>query len=96
MGLSTLAKGERGSNRVKRGGSWNNDARNVRVANRNNNDPGNRNNNLGFRLVSSRRDGQTGGVQGLHPRARVLTILPEPARPVPGPPAEDPRPRPGW
>ena len=34
-----------------RGGSWNNNARNCRSANRNNNDPGNRNNNLGFRLL---------------------------------------------
>ncbi|MEA3450726.1 MAG: SUMF1/EgtB/PvdO family nonheme iron enzyme [Bacteroidota bacterium] len=40
-----------GSNRVNRGGSWNNNAGNCRVANRNNNSPGNRNNNLGFRLV---------------------------------------------
>jgi len=46
---------ETGSNRVKRGGSWNNNARNVRAANRNRNDPGNRNNNLGFRPVSSRQ-----------------------------------------
>lgn len=39
------------SNRVNRGGSWNNEARNCRVSNRNDNDPGNRNNNLGLRLV---------------------------------------------
>ena len=32
-----------------RGGSWNNNARNVRAAYRNWNKPGNRNNNLGFR-----------------------------------------------
>ena len=43
-----------GSNRVNRGGSWNNNARNVRSANRNSNSPGNRNNNIGFRLVSTR------------------------------------------
>ena len=42
-----------GSNRVKRGGNWNNNANNCRVANRNNNSPGNENNNLGFRLVST-------------------------------------------
>jgi retron-type reverse transcriptase len=41
----------RSSNRVNRGGSWNNNATNCRVANRNNNTPDNRNNNLGFRLV---------------------------------------------
>jgi len=34
-----------------RGGSWNNTAANARGAYRNNNEPGNRNNNLGFRLV---------------------------------------------
>jgi hypothetical protein len=37
---------------VNRGGSWNNNARNCRVSNRNNNEPDNRNNNLGFRLAS--------------------------------------------
>ncbi|MDR1861396.1 MAG: SUMF1/EgtB/PvdO family nonheme iron enzyme [Bacteroidales bacterium] len=42
-----------GSNRVNRGGSWNNNATNSRVANRNNNTPDNRNNNIGFRLASS-------------------------------------------
>ena len=40
-----------GSNRVKRGGSWNNNASNCRVSNRNNNTPGNSNNNIGFRPV---------------------------------------------
>ncbi|MDA9961829.1 SUMF1/EgtB/PvdO family nonheme iron enzyme [Opitutales bacterium] len=39
-----------GSNRVKRGGSWNNTGTNLRSAKRNNNTPGNRNNNLGFRV----------------------------------------------
>ncbi|MDX9869071.1 MAG: SUMF1/EgtB/PvdO family nonheme iron enzyme [Kiritimatiellia bacterium] len=37
---------------MKRGGSWNNTASNCRSANRNNNTPSNRNNNIGFRLVS--------------------------------------------
>lgn len=40
-----------GSNRVNRGGSWNNNAQNSRVSYRNNNTPDNRNNNLGLRLV---------------------------------------------
>ena len=40
-----------GDNRVLRGGSWNNDAVNLRSANRNNNDPWNRNTNNGFRLL---------------------------------------------
>lgn len=40
-----------GPNRVIRGGSWNEHARNVRAAYRNWNHPGNRNDNLGFRLA---------------------------------------------
>ena len=43
-----------GSNRVIRGGSWDNDAWNCRAAYRINwNHPANRDNDLGFRLVSS-------------------------------------------
>ncbi|MGA1134197.1 MAG: SUMF1/EgtB/PvdO family nonheme iron enzyme [Prochlorotrichaceae cyanobacterium] len=38
---------------VLRGGSWNNNARNTRSANRNRNRRDNRNNNSGFRLVLS-------------------------------------------
>jgi formylglycine-generating enzyme required for sulfatase activity len=38
------------AHRVIRGGSWDNNARNVRAAYRNNNEPTNRNNNLGVRL----------------------------------------------
>ncbi|MDJ0799280.1 MAG: SUMF1/EgtB/PvdO family nonheme iron enzyme [Calothrix sp. MO_167.B12] len=34
-----------------RGGSWNNNPRGCRSANRNNNNPGGRNNNIGFRVV---------------------------------------------
>ncbi len=40
---------------MNRGGTWNNPARNCRAANRNNNEPGNRNNNLGFRASLARR-----------------------------------------
>ena len=43
-----------GSNRVLRGGSWNNNGRNVRSANRNRNEPANRNDNIGFRLALAR------------------------------------------
>jgi hypothetical protein len=49
-----------GSNRVNRGGSWNNNARNCRSANRNNNSPDNRNNNLGFRLALASAQGSDG------------------------------------
>ena len=41
-----------GSSRVLRGASWNNNNRdNLRVENRNTNDPSNRNNNNGFRVL---------------------------------------------
>ncbi|NCB85771.1 MAG: hypothetical protein EOM44_14965 [Bacteroidia bacterium] len=40
-----------GTYRCNRGGSWNNTARNCRSAFRNNNNPSNYNNNLGFRLA---------------------------------------------
>jgi hypothetical protein len=39
--------------RVLRGGSWNNNPQNLRSANRNRNNPTNRNNNRGFRLAST-------------------------------------------
>jgi formylglycine-generating enzyme required for sulfatase activity len=38
---------------VLRGGGWNNNPDNARAANRNNNHPDNRNNNIGFRPVCS-------------------------------------------
>ena len=45
-----LKTGERGnSNRVLRGGSWNNNTNNLRCANRNRNNANNTNNNNGFR-----------------------------------------------
>ena len=40
-----------GNNRVIRGGSWNNNANNAVRAYRNNNNPDNSNDNLGFRLA---------------------------------------------
>ena len=40
---------------MNRGGSWNNTARNCQSANRNRNEPGNRNNNLGLRVSRARR-----------------------------------------
>ncbi|MCI5144239.1 MAG: hypothetical protein D3923_01630 [Candidatus Electrothrix sp. AR3] len=43
----------KGVNRVLRGGSWNNAPINVRSANRNRNEPANRNDNVGFRLAST-------------------------------------------
>jgi hypothetical protein len=40
-----------GDERVLRGGSWNNNGRNARCANRNGNEPDNRNQNIGFRFA---------------------------------------------
>ncbi|MEI7938577.1 MAG: hypothetical protein WCK27_17980 [Verrucomicrobiota bacterium] len=57
-----------------RGGSWNNNGRNCRSANRNNNNPSNRNNNIGFRVVLA-------PAQPLRRRAYWLTRRPScPAR----------------
>ena len=47
------SRGRRPSSRVLRGGSFNNQASNVRSAYRNNNVPANRNNNNGFRPAST-------------------------------------------
>ena len=44
-------RGDKGRKRVLRGGSWINNGRNCRSANRNGNEPGNRNDNNGFRLA---------------------------------------------
>jgi len=41
------------SNRVWRGGSWNNNNNNCQSWNRNNNNPTNNNNNLGFRVANT-------------------------------------------
>jgi len=41
------------SYRRNRGGSWNNNAENCAVGYRNNNNPDDRNNNIGFRLARS-------------------------------------------
>ena len=84
-----------GSNRVNRGGSWNNNARNCRSANRNDNSPGNRNNNLGFRLASSRHCAARrvhGCAAGTCPDQRPVPV-PE-AKPKPSDKYEKPRPRP--
>ena len=53
--LQSPASGRRPRSRVLRGGSFNNNAHNVRSAYRNNNNPDNRNNNIGFRVASTLR-----------------------------------------
>lgn len=66
-----LASGEgssSGSNRVKRGGSWNNNASNCTSSNRNNNNPSNSNNNNGFRLSSTLvKEKRLSRTEGSHP-----------------------------
>ena len=62
------AGGPSGSNRVKRGGSFDNDADNLRVSNRNDDNPSDDNDNDGFRCASSRHR-QTGRLQGRGLRA---------------------------
>lgn len=60
---------------VLRGGSWNNNPHNARSAKRNRNNPGKRNNNLGFRLASTPQgrsrplQGAAGRTCGVHRRA---------------------------
>ena len=49
--MGTEVDRERAAERVVRGGSWNDNARNVRAAYRNRNAPDNRNDNLGFRCA---------------------------------------------
>jgi formylglycine-generating enzyme required for sulfatase activity len=51
--IASASRGRRPSSRVLRGGSFANQASNVRCANRNRNVPTNRNNNVGFRPAST-------------------------------------------
>jgi hypothetical protein len=60
-----------------RGGSWNNNDNNCRVANRNHNNPDNRNNNNGFRLLSVQ------GIVRMNKRFSYPLYIPYP-RPNPG------------
>ena len=66
--------------RVVRGASINNDDNRLRLANRNRNTPGNRNNNIGFRLVARiPRCGPSGAAHGPH-RSDHGVSRPGPAR----------------
>jgi formylglycine-generating enzyme required for sulfatase activity len=47
-----IGKASSGTNRVNRGGSWNNSSNNLASAYRNNNNPNNENNNIGFRVCA--------------------------------------------
>jgi hypothetical protein len=77
------------SNRVIRGGSWNDHPRNCRPANRNRNTPENRNNNLGFRVAAAlparwipRRTGPAAHLSRSR-RPRPGRANDDPSRPVP-------------
>ncbi len=50
-------RAQQGRKRVLRGGGWNNNGRNLRCANRNANQPDNRNDNIGLRLAGALRVG---------------------------------------
>jgi len=65
---------------VLRGGSWNNNPRNVRASNRNRNEPTNRNNNTGVRCVG---EGEIPGNRG-DSRSRGLYGAFGSASPLPG------------
>jgi hypothetical protein len=76
-----------------RGGSWNNDPRNCRSAYRNHNSPDNRNNNLGFRLVSSMSvpastlcpsEPVDGNRSGIHRRVQLAPVIGQPIRKAKG------------
>ena len=60
-----------------RGGAFNNNDRNLRAANRNDNNPDNRNNNIGFRVVVSRSSspGWSAGSEGLAGRGEERRSL---------------------
>jgi len=56
---------------VVRGGSWNNNPRNVRSGKRNRNTTDNRNNNNGFRLASTPQAGTASFTEGAGARKGV-------------------------
>ena len=61
---------------VLRGGSWNNNPQNLRAADRNNNNPDNRNNNIGFRVALGwqydfRQNSRVKALEGVHFSSRA-------------------------
>jgi hypothetical protein len=71
-----------------RGGSWNNNPENVRVSNRNRNEPANRNNNIGFRCAGYAERGRDLLRRGREPvslgrirgcQLRFRAVIPTPA-----------------
>jgi len=66
-----------------RGGSWNNNPENVRVSNRNRNEPTNQNNNIGFRCAGYAERGPD-GVWDRGPEPGSSTEIPGAPTPLPG------------
>ena len=71
-----------------RGGAWNNNPQNVRVSNRNRNEPMNRNNNIGFRCGGYMERslcilGLAGGNRFLHGDAGRANSISGPLIPTP-------------
>ncbi len=66
IGLGTRGDG---SDRVKRGGSFDNDAADLRASDRDDDDPSDDDDNDGARCCSS-RNGQMDGLHGRRPRAQ--------------------------
>jgi hypothetical protein len=84
-GCWTSSRSEEGARSELRGGAWNNESRNLRAANRNRNEPENRNDNIGFRCArdvervrlcrdSYARAGATRVVPGVHLHFRTVRL----------------------
>ena len=61
----------KGDNRALRGGSFNNNAENTRVSIRNNNNPDNTNNNIGFRCAQDSSKPELEGCSNKAPSGRA-------------------------
>ncbi len=81
--MVTWVRAASGERRVLRGGSWNNNGRNVRSAQRNHNTPDNRNDNIGFRLARAQCD--TGWCRTDQARIRSVAVLWPPRQKAKGP-----------
>jgi len=62
---------------VLRGGNWNNNANNSRCTYRNNNNPNNANNNIGFRCVRGIREGAVENLSASSGRSAPVHGLPQ-------------------
>ncbi len=74
-GKLNLGSLQQGQNRVLRGGSWANNGRNLRSANRNHNWLDNRNDNTGFRLAGALLAGGSINQQAYLFRSRLFYLF---------------------